>query len=60
MVIKNLHDCWVVVVVHSFNLSTKQAEADKSLSSRPAWSSEKDPGKPGLHRETLSRKLINK
>ena len=28
----------------------------RSLNSRPAWSTELVPGKPGLHRETLSQK----
>jgi hypothetical protein len=26
------------------------------VSSKPAWSTERVPGQPGLHRETLSRK----
>jgi hypothetical protein len=53
--------CWAVVA-HAFNPSTK-AEAGRFLSSRPAWSTEWVPGQPGLHRETLSRKInqsINK
>jgi hypothetical protein len=33
-----------------------EAEAGASLSLRPAWSTEKIPGQPGLHRETLSGK----
>jgi hypothetical protein len=37
-------------------LSTWEAEAGRSLSWRPAWSTEKVPGQPGLHRETLSPK----
>jgi hypothetical protein len=32
------------------------AEAGRSLSSRPAWTTEKVAGQPWLHRETLSRK----
>ena len=32
----------------------------QSLSSRPAWSTEKVPGQPGLHSETLSQKEKNK
>jgi hypothetical protein len=44
------------VVVHAFNSSTQEAEAGGSLSSRPAWSTERVTGQPGLHRETLSRK----
>jgi hypothetical protein len=37
------------VVVHAFNPSTHEAEADGFLSSRPAWST-------GIYRETLSQK----
>jgi hypothetical protein len=29
-----------VLVAHSFNPSTQEAEADRFLSSRPAWSTE--------------------
>jgi hypothetical protein len=36
--------------------STWEAEAGRSLSLRPAWSTEWVSGQPGLHRETLSRK----
>ncbi|MGC6627650.1 hypothetical protein ACP0FP_25645, partial [Escherichia coli] len=31
------------------------AKADRSLSLRPAWSTEQVPGQPGQHRETLSQ-----
>ena len=48
------------VVAHAFNPSTREAEADGFLSSRPAWSTEWVPGQPGLHRETLSRKTKKK
>jgi hypothetical protein len=44
------------MVVHAFNPSTREAEAGKFLSLRPAWSTKLVPGKPGLYRETLSRK----
>jgi hypothetical protein len=47
---------WPGVMVHAFNLSTWEVEAGGFLSSRPAWSTERVPGQPGLHRETLSRK----
>jgi hypothetical protein len=40
----------------AFNPSTWEAEAGGFLSSRPAWSTERVPGQPGLHRETLSWK----
>ena len=33
----------------------QEAEAGRSLSLRPAWSTERIPGQPGLHRETLSQ-----
>jgi hypothetical protein len=48
------------VVVHTFNPSTREAEAGGFLSSRPAWSTELVPGQPGLHRETLSPEKPNK
>jgi hypothetical protein len=54
-----LGSCWAVVV-HAVNPSTREAEAGRFLSSRPAWSTEGFPGQPGLHRETLSRKTKNK
>jgi hypothetical protein len=44
------------VVAHAFNPSTQEAEVGGFLSSRPAWSTKKVPGQPGLYRETLSRK----
>jgi hypothetical protein len=43
------------VVAHTFNPSTWEAEAGGFLSSRPAWSTKRVPGQPGLYRETLSR-----
>ena len=48
---------WPGVVMHTsnaFNPSTQEAEAGRSLSSRPARSIEQVPGQLGLHRETLS------
>jgi hypothetical protein len=44
------------VAVHAFNPSTQKAERGGFLSLRPAWSTERVPGQPGLHRETLSQK----
>jgi hypothetical protein len=38
---------------HTFNPSTREAEAGRFLSSRPAWSTEWVPGQPGIHRETM-------
>jgi hypothetical protein len=38
----------------------RQRQADFFLSSRPAWSTERVPGQPELHRETLSRKKKQK
>jgi hypothetical protein len=43
------------VVAHAFNPSTWEAEVDESVSSRPAWSTERVPGQPSLYRETLSQ-----
>jgi hypothetical protein len=43
-------------VAHTFNPSTREAEAGGFLSSRTAWSTEWVPGQPGLHTETLSWK----
>ena len=43
------------VVAHTFNPSTQEAEADRSLSSRPAWSTETVLGQSVLHRETISQ-----
>uniref|UniRef100_A0ABK0LLZ5 Protein archease n=1 Tax=Rattus norvegicus TaxID=10116 RepID=A0ABK0LLZ5_RAT len=40
----------------TFNPSTQEAEAGGSLSLRLAWSTERVPAQPGLHRETLSWK----
>jgi hypothetical protein len=48
------------VVAHAFNPSTREAEADRFLSSMPAWSTEWVPGQQGLYRETLSQKTKNK
>jgi hypothetical protein len=48
------------VVAHAFNPGTWEVEAGRFLSSRPAWSTERVPGQPGLHKETLSRKTKNK
>ena len=45
-----------VVVAHAFNPSTWDAEAGGFLSLKPDWSTEWDPGQPGLYRETLSQK----
>ena len=53
------------LVTHSLTLaftwacmhtSPLEAKEGGSLSSRPAWSTEQVPGKPGLHRESLSQK----
>jgi hypothetical protein len=43
-------------MVHFFNPSTQEAEAVGSLSLRPTWYTERVPGQPGLHRETLFQK----
>jgi hypothetical protein len=44
----------VVAVAQTLNPSTWEAEAGGFLSSRPAWSTERVSGQPGLYRETLS------
>jgi hypothetical protein len=43
-------------VAHTFNPNTREAEAGGFLNSRPAWSTKRVPGQPGLYRETLSQK----
>jgi hypothetical protein len=48
-----------VMVAHSFNPSTWEAEAGGFLSLRPVWSTKWVPGQPELYRETLSRKKKN-
>lgn len=42
-------------MVPAFNAITGEAEAGDSVSSRPAWSSEKVPGQSKLHKEILSQ-----
>lgn len=42
------------MAVHTFDLSTQKAEADRSLSLIPAWSTEQVPGDTG-HTEKLSQ-----
>ena len=43
------------MVAHTFDPSTQEAEADRSLSSRQARSKKRVPGQPGvLYIETLS------
>ena len=51
----SLRSSWVVVA-HTFNHSTWEAEADGSLSLRPAWSTERVPGLSEIHKETVSQK----
>jgi hypothetical protein len=47
------------VVGHAFNPSMWEAEAGEFLNLRPAWSTERVLGQPGLYRETLTRKTKN-
>jgi hypothetical protein len=42
-------------VVYTFNPSPGEAEVGRTLSSRPASSTELVPGWPGLHTETMSQ-----
>jgi hypothetical protein len=48
-----------VVVAHTFDPSTWEAEEGRFLSLRPDWFTEWVPGQLGLHRETLSAKTKN-
>ena len=49
------------MVAHTFSLSTQGAEAGRSLSLKPVWSTAIVLGQPGLHKETLSQnKQTNK
>jgi hypothetical protein len=41
-------------------INREGAEAGGFLSSRPAWSTKRVPGQPGLHKETLSQKQKQK
>ena len=43
------------VVAHAFNFRNQEREAGRPMGLRPMWSTEQVPGKPGLHRETLSQ-----
>ena len=43
-------------VAHAFNSSAQEAQESRSLSWRPAWSTEQVPEQPGLFRKTLSQK----
>jgi hypothetical protein len=54
-VIKHTGFCRAMVTP-TFNSSTREAEASRFLSSRPAWSTKWVSGQPQLHRETLSQK----
>ena len=49
-----------MVVVHTFNPSTQEAEAGRFLSLRPAWSTQQVPRQPELYIETLSLKKRRK
>jgi hypothetical protein len=44
------------MVVHAFNPSTQKADTGGSLSSRPAWSIQRDSGQLERHSKTLSYK----
>jgi hypothetical protein len=54
---KNPHALSLMVThTRTFNPSTKEAEANGSLSSRPAWSTGQVPGQPKLPRNPVSKK----
>lgn len=38
-------------MVHTFKPSSREAEADRLLIQKPAWSTEQDPGQPSLGSE---------
>jgi hypothetical protein len=40
-----------VIVAHTFNPSTWEAEAGRSLNSRPPWATDRVSGQPRLHTE---------
>ena len=44
------------MVAHAYNPSTCEAEGGRSLSLRPAWSTEEVPEQPESQGETLSQK----
>jgi hypothetical protein len=56
MLLKNL--CEPAVGALAFNPSTREAEAGRFLSLRPAWSTKRVPGQPGIHRETKTKTTI--
>lgn len=43
------------MMVHSFNLSTEEAEGGGSLSLKPTWSTKWLLGQPEIHYRTLSK-----
>ena len=45
---------YTAVVAHVFIPSTWETEAGAFLTLRPAWTTQRVPGQPGLHRETPS------
>ena len=49
-----------MVVVHTFNLSTREAEAGGSRSLRPAWSIEEVSGQPGLRKLSTEKLCLKK
>jgi hypothetical protein len=48
------------VVAHAFNPNTQEAEAGQPVNSRPAGSTERVTGQPGLHKKTLFQKKKQK
>jgi hypothetical protein len=47
--------CWVVAA-QAFNPTSLGSDTGRSLSLKPAWSTESVPGQPELHRETVWKK----
>jgi hypothetical protein len=47
-----------VVVVLAFDPSTLEAEAGRSVNSRPVWPTESIPGQPGLHTQKKKKPVL--
>ena len=52
---QNVNDKEIKYCPGTFNLSTREAEANGSLSPKPVWSTDEFQGQSGLQTETLSQ-----